>query len=191
MASGILIPPAQGARTVCTVCRRRSLLIKFLLAACNVRARVCVFGNSLGRSSHAAPFCFAAGAAPEETNQRSSSAHNRHSLTKGKFGALQIAFTHFRWPRRKRAISTALNPIERNKSPCNHPTINATESNAINDTLDVINAPLSANIDDNTHFPRTSSREERRDIYRYSLISRNYTARNCIGGKSNLTDQSS
>lgn len=31
------------------------------------------------------PFCFAAGAAPEETNQRSSSAHNRHSLTKGKF----------------------------------------------------------------------------------------------------------
>lgn len=31
-------------------------------------------------------FSFAAGAAPEETNQRSSSAHNRHSLTKGKFG---------------------------------------------------------------------------------------------------------
>lgn len=30
-------------------------------------------------------FFFAAGAAPEETNQRSSSAHNRHSLTKGKF----------------------------------------------------------------------------------------------------------
>ncbi|EFN78890.1 hypothetical protein EAI_02300 [Harpegnathos saltator] len=28
------------------------------------------------------PCCFAAGAAPEETNQRSSSAHNRHSLTK-------------------------------------------------------------------------------------------------------------
>lgn len=36
-------------------------------------------------------YSVAAGAAPEETNQRSSSTHNRHSLTKGKFGELHIS----------------------------------------------------------------------------------------------------
>lgn len=34
-------------------------------------------------------FLFLAGAAPEETNQRSSSAHNRHSLTKGEYSSLR------------------------------------------------------------------------------------------------------
>lgn len=85
---------AQGAsnRSKSYIVERRAILIEFFCPSMhNTRslARTCS-NQRRRRLFHAGSFSVAAGAAPEETNQRSSSAHNRHSVTKGKCAANAI-----------------------------------------------------------------------------------------------------